>query len=82
MLFGSGSNLNLCAAFEFAHSDKNTAFKPYSGGNNMSIKTLFCAALSLFLLCGCSSSDKDEDTMISLADYNSHYSEVLNSSEN
>lgn len=48
----------------------------------MSIKTLSCAALSLFLLCGCSSSNKDEDTMISLADYNSHYSEVLNSSEN
>ncbi|MDO4664244.1 MAG: hypothetical protein Q4A59_05110, partial [Erysipelotrichaceae bacterium] len=61
---------------------KNATFKPYFGGNNMSIKTLSCAALSLFLLCGCSSSNKDEDTMISLADYNSHYSEVLNSSEN
>ena len=47
----------------------------------MHIKTL-SAALSLFLLCRCSSSDKNEDTMISLADYNSYYSEVLNSSGN
>ena len=51
------------------------------GENRMNIKTLSLFALILFLFCGCSSTDQNEDTMISLKDYNSYYSEVLNSSE-
>lgn len=47
----------------------------------MNIKIISMITLSLFMFYGCSSSDTDKDTMISLKDYNSYYSEILSSSE-
>lgn len=47
----------------------------------MKLKKISAAVLSLLLLSGCSSSNADESTMVSLEDYNSYYSEQLATTE-
>lgn len=84
MLLVGEDPIQVFGSFEFSYfieTENQNSDRIERSKATMNIKIISILTLSLFMLCGCSSSNQDQETMVSLEDYNSYYSEVLSSSK-